>query len=105
MVVEDGVGILELIRSYYEPRGLQWPLDADEALMWVLTELGGVMELLLARRGEWVRNCPDEHREFSKVRLAEELGDVVMMVLVAGMVEGVDLLEVLREKLVWHSSE
>lgn len=83
--------------SYYEQRGLVWP-DAKDAVLWAMTELGEAVELLMAR-GRWVRNNPDAHPPFDKVEFGRELGDVVMMCVVAGMVEGVDVVEELEGKM------
>ena len=91
--------MLQLIHEYYQVRELKWPESAEEALMWAVTELGEVYELLLARHGGWVRNNPSGHPSFEAQRLAEELGDVIMMMLVAGIVEGVDPLSALWQKL------
>jgi len=87
----------DIIR-YYSERGLVWPKDAFEALAWAHTELGEVYELLLARK-DWVRNNPGDIEEFSPVRFAEELGDVLMMVVVAGLVENVDPFIALQRKM------
>ena len=89
---------LELIKREYKVRGLKWPADADDATDWLLTELAEVKELLLARKGGWVRNHPGDHPGFSPELLAEELGDVIRMALVAGIVEGVDPLEAMVDK-------
>lgn len=87
-----------LIRMEYAKRELKWPDSADEATDWALTELAEVKELLLARKGGWVRNNPENHPEFDKERLAEELGDVIRMCIVAGVVEEVDPLEAMVVK-------
>ena len=92
-------GIYDLITDYYESRGLQWPADGDEALDWALTELAEAQELLLARKGGWVRNNPKDKAGYIPQRFAEELGDVIMMALVAGMVEGVEPLAALTSKI------
>ena len=89
----------KLITDYYEQRGLKWPQDADEALDWALTELAEAKELLLDRKGGWTRNNPGNKRHFSQQRFAEELGDIIMMVLVAGIVEGVEPLTALTSKI------
>jgi len=91
-------GIYDLIGDYYKRRGLAWP-TGSQAAMWVLTELAEAVELDLERQADWVRNHPEDKARFSKARLAEELGDTVMMVLVWGMVEGVDPLAALTSKL------
>jgi hypothetical protein len=92
-------GLAGMIAEYYERRGLKWPADADEALDWCLTELAEAKELLLAREGGWVRNNPEAHPAFNDSLLEAELGDIVMMALVAGMVEGLDPLSALAEKM------
>ena len=86
-----------LIKSEYEVRGLKWPQSADDATDWALTELAEVKELLLARKGGWVRNNPGDHPGFDRELLAEELGDVIRMCIVAGIVEGVDALAAMVE--------
>lgn len=88
----------DFIIRYYEKRNLMWP-DFDNAMKFVHTELGEVYEVDLARRGEWVRNNPDKKPPFDLDQLASELGDVIMMVMVAGIVEGVDPLEALINKM------
>lgn len=68
--------------------------------MWLQTELAEVYELLLVREGGWTRNNPDDHpTEFDQQRFAEELGDAILMLLVAGMVEGVDPLAAMELKI------
>lgn len=89
---------IELIKDYYEKRGLKWPSFSD-ALKWMQTEIAEVYELDLARTGGWVRNNPDDKEAFSSERLAEELGDAIMMLIVAGIVEGVDPLSALEKKI------
>lgn len=87
------------IVRYYFARGLVWPSDADTALQFLTTELAEAQELLLARKAEWVRNNPKDKPEFNKTKLGEELGDIIMMAMVAGLVEGVDPLACLEAKM------
>lgn len=90
--------ILNLITEYYDKRGLKWP-NFDEAMKFVQTELAEVYELDLARIGGFVRNHPENKPQFSKEALAEELGDAIFMLLVAGMAEGVNPLEAMQNKM------
>ncbi len=85
------------IYSYYEARDLKWP-TSEEAILWVITELGEAIEPLMARKGNWVRNNK-EGQEFTAEWFGTELGDVVMMVMVAGMQAGVDPIRHLRQKM------
>jgi NTP pyrophosphatase (non-canonical NTP hydrolase) len=89
--------MIKLIVSYYEQYGLKWPTTI-EALMWAQTEMAEAYELLLARDGGWIHN-QNYHSEFDSDKYAEELGDVIMMLLVAGIVEGVNPLTALSTKL------
>jgi|WetSurMetagenome_2_1015567.scaffolds.fasta_scaffold21971_7 NTP pyrophosphatase (non-canonical NTP hydrolase) len=90
--------LFEEILQYYKGRQLKLP-DAWESLAFATTELGEVYELLLARKGGWTRNNPENKPTFSREALAEELGDVIMMVMVAGISEGVDPIDALESKI------
>jgi NTP pyrophosphatase (non-canonical NTP hydrolase) len=92
------VQLAELIQTYYTHRGLKWP-NVDKALQFLETEKAEVYELLLARDGGWKRNNPGNKPAFNRERLAEELGDCIMMAMVAGIVEGVDPVEALVNKI------
>jgi len=88
----------KLVRSYYDKRKLKWP-TFDEAMKFVHTELGEIYELDLSRIGGFIRNHPESKPQFSKEALAEELGDAIFMLLVAGYSEGVDPLEAMQKKM------
>jgi NTP pyrophosphatase (non-canonical NTP hydrolase) len=90
--------IWNLIIEYYKKRGLKWP-DFDDAMKFVLTEIGEVYEIDLSRVGGWVRNNPQDKPEFDKEALGRELGDVIMMLMVAGIAEGVNPLAALVNKI------
>lgn len=90
--------MLSAIEAYFERKGLKWP-DSWRALGWANTELAEVYELILAKDGGWVRNNPEDHDGWSPERFAEELGDTIMMLLVAGYAEGVDALLALENKI------
>jgi hypothetical protein len=93
-----GRRILLMIHDYYVRRKYRWP-TLEEALQWAHTESGEVSEQLLARRPGWVRNNPDDHSEYSEEKLIEEIADQIFMLIVAGMVEGHDVLTVMQTKL------
>jgi NTP pyrophosphatase (non-canonical NTP hydrolase) len=91
--------LLSLIKEYYDYRKLQYPPDAWQSLAFSTTELAEVYELLLDRQGGYVRNNPESKPKFSKERLAEELGDAIFMLLVTGIIEDVDPLQALENKM------
>lgn len=92
------MALAKLIEMYYKKRGLAVP-SFDNAMKFVQTELGEVYELDLDRSGTWVRNNPQDKTKFDKEKLAKELGDCIMMLMVAGMAEDVDPLDALIKKM------
>lgn len=90
--------LIDIINNYYDSGQLVYP-DVWESLAWANTELGEVYELLLSRNKQWVRNNPQDHEEFSKEKFSEELGDVIMMLMIAGYVEGVNPIQALKDKI------
>lgn len=81
---------------YIKERPLIMP-NFDDAMKFVITELAEVYEFDLSRK-TWIRNNPDDKPSFSKEKLSEELGDAIMMLMVAGIAEGVNPLKSLYEK-------
>jgi len=90
--------VVEKIKEYYEKRKLTKP-NFDNAMKFVQTEIAEVYELDLDRSGDWVRNNPQNKPQFNKEDLAEELGDAIMMLIVAGIAEDVDPIQALLDKM------
>lgn len=86
------------ILDYYEKRGLAYP-NLQEALNWAHTEMGEVYEIIMSWEPKWIRNNPEDHPAQSKESLAYELGDVIMMLIMAGLAEGVDPINALKNKM------
>jgi NTP pyrophosphatase (non-canonical NTP hydrolase) len=89
--------LLDIILDYYDKRKLILP-DFDDAMKFVATEIGEVYEVDLSRK-EWVRNHPENKPQFSKEKLSEELGDCILMLMVAGYSEGVNPIQSLKDKI------
>jgi len=79
----------EFIKFEYLMRKKKWP-DAKNGLLWTTTEVAEAIELLMQRDGDWTRNNPENKKEFTKARLERELGDIIWMALVVGIVEDVN---------------
>lgn len=86
------------IKDYYGKRGLTIP-NLYQALGFVNQELGEVYDVVLNMDGNWIRNNPQNHQAKSLSELSDELGDVIMMVMVAGIYNGIDPIDSLREKM------
>lgn len=95
MIKDDNI-ILQTIRNYYYKRNLKTP-TSQEAILWAITELGEASDLLLMKTTDWVRN--NEHERYSVERFEEELGDAIMMLVVAGWVARGDPIKALVEKI------
>lgn len=90
--------LIEQVKKYYEARKLKTP-TVWEALGWATAELGEVYEVLMSMSGGWVRNNPEDHPQKTKEDLAEELGDVIFMLIEAGIVSGVDPIQAMEDKM------
>ena len=89
---------IELIKTYYSKRGLKYP-DVWKSIAFSQTEVSEVYELLFSREGGFKRNHPENKPKFSKQELADELGDAIFMLIVAGIVEDVNPLEAMENKI------
>ena len=91
--------IAEAIRRHYITTGKNWPTPT-EAILFAITEMAEAAELLLMYDpSKWVRNNPEAKEEYSDSRFCEELGDAIMMLVVAGLKTGVNPLHSLVQKL------
>lgn len=87
-----------IIRAYFVLGGLKWP-TMWQALGFAHTEIGEAYEVLL-RKWDWKRNDPKkEEIRYSNVDFGEELGDAIMMLIVAGLEMGVDPVQALLQKI------
>lgn len=93
----DPAMLAEAIAYHFDGRGRMWPTTED-SLLWMITEIAEAFELLSAKKN-YVRNNPDDKEPFSKERFAEELGDVIYMAIITGLVEGVNPLDALLNKM------
>lgn len=82
-LLDHSFEIQNFIHDYYESRKLKWP-NPEEAMMFLMTEVGEAFEAILHEKGGWVRNNP----RVLAPRFLEELGDIIMMAIVAGMATG-----------------
>lgn len=89
--------LTEILDHYFNIRQLKHP-DFRDAILFAITELAEALEVELAQRS-YVRNNPDDKPTFDKNALAEELGDVIMMIQTAGIAYKVDPLRALIDKL------
>lgn len=93
------VGLEEVVVLYFGVRKLVRP-NVWKALAFADTERGEAMEVLLAKDNDgWVRNNPDGKPSWDQDLFAEELGDIIMMLIMAGFAEGVFPVTALLEKM------
>lgn len=89
--------LIHLVYKYMEKKGKVWPTPED-SILFLTTELAEAIELLLSQKN-YVRNNPQNKEMYSSQRFAEELGDIILMAIVSGMVCGVDPVTALEHKL------
>ena len=85
--------LVEIVRQYYQYRGLTQP-DANQAFLFLVSEVGELSDALVAGQAEWVRNNPGRERDISA-----EIGDVLMMLTVFAATQGIDPLEAMLAKM------
>ena len=85
------------IKYHFEGRSRVWP-TVEDGLLWSMTELAEAFELWSAKKN-YVRNNPNEKEKYSDERFAEELGDVIYMAMITGLVVGVNPLEEMIKKM------
>lgn len=85
--------LVQLVQKYYQFRGLAQP-DANQAFLFLTSEIGELADALVAGQGDWVRNNPGRERN-----IPAEIGDVLMMLTVFAATQGVDPVEALKEKM------
>lgn len=88
--------LLELVHSYFVLRKYVMP-NPDEALMFLVSEIGELADAMVHARKNWVRNNPGE-KDGSKEAIANEIGDVLMMLTALGITFGLDPLECMLDK-------
>jgi NTP pyrophosphatase (non-canonical NTP hydrolase) len=85
--------ITEIVRQYYQFRGLTEP-DANQAFLFLVSEVGELSDAFVEKQARWVRNNPDRERDINA-----EIGDVLMMLTVFAASQGVDPLEAMLAKM------
>jgi NTP pyrophosphatase (non-canonical NTP hydrolase) len=86
--------IVDVIKQYYQFRGLEKP-DEAQAFQFLVSEVGELADALVSSNGKWVRNNPDRERN-----IADEAGDVLMMLCVTLMDRGIDPFEAMLAKFI-----
>lgn len=91
--------IRAVITQYYKFRGLAMP-NEDQAFKFLVSEVGELADALVSSAGpdgkpgpDWVRNNPERERN-----VADEAGDVLMMLVVTLMERGIDPYEAMLAK-------
>ena len=94
--------IMRLVVAHFADSGKYMP-DMRDALLFAYSEVAEASDILLTNTGDWVRNNPDKHmRGFDGVwqrELAEECGDAIMMLMIAGLNAGYNPIEALINKI------
>jgi len=84
------------VMDYYEQRGLVMP-DTEEALHFLVSEIGELSDAYVHQKKDWIRNNEKERD------LAEEAADVLMMLYVLSLAADIHpftrLIKKMKEKL------
>jgi len=81
-------------KNYFNARGLVWPEKSDQALKFLISEIGELADADVANEDEWIRNNPNSER-----RTDFEISDVMMMLFVYADLKGLDPHQCVYEKI------
>jgi NTP pyrophosphatase (non-canonical NTP hydrolase) len=87
-----GRELTRAVKAYYEKRGMKFP-DADSAMLFLVSEVGELADAIVDQRPGWTRNHPDKERN-----LADEIGDVLMMLTATAIAYDIDPFEAMLDK-------
>lgn len=82
----------QLIESYYTSRELVSP-NADQALLFLVSEIGELADAHVHLQAEWARNNQHERS------IQDEIGDVMMMLTVYAVAHGTDPVGCMLDKM------
>ena len=87
-----------LKKRVIEDKTLIWPHTTEDAILFAQTEISEAVEVLFARKS-YVRNHPEDKPGWSASAFGEELGDAIFMLIVAGIMIGVDPIMAMYTKM------
>ena len=90
--------LTDILKDFYKRTGRVFP-NFDRSLQFADTEKAEALEIYLAKFPEFKRNHPEDKPKWLPEKLEMELGQMIQMIQVAGMAEGVDPLAGLIRKL------
>lgn len=89
----ETIKLSEVVQKYYDYRGLTQP-DANQAFLFLVSEIGELSDAFVEGQAQWVRNNPDRPRD-----IQAEIGDVLMMLTVFAQTQGIDPLDAMLAKM------
>lgn len=82
------------VSDYFEKRGIPYLATGKDALLFLQTEVGELVDAHMRTEPEWVRNTQDKD-----VSVADEVADVLMMLVAYAGSQGLDPEECLKNKI------
>jgi NTP pyrophosphatase (non-canonical NTP hydrolase) len=94
-----------LVDSYFDIRELAKP-DTNEAMLFLTSEIGELADVIVGSQKKWVRNNKSkENIEDYIGYIANEIGDVLMMLTVVAGTFDLDPVACMREKMIEKITE
>lgn len=81
------------VGSYFEDRGLVMP-NSENALHFLVSEVGELSDAVVQDKGEWIRNNPEKTRD-----IADEVGDCLMMLTIFCIQRGISPVDCMVDKM------
>ena len=84
--------VLDVVKAYYQFRGLTIP-DDTQALLFLVSEVGELADSHVEQQASWIRNHAEKERG-----IEDEVGDVLMMLTAYCIARGIDPVECMLSK-------
>jgi len=84
--------VIDVVKAYYEFRGLTVP-DDSQALLFLVSEVGELADAHVEQQASWIRNHAQKERSVD-----DEVGDVLMMLTAYCISRGIDPVECMLNK-------
>ena len=91
--------IRKLVNEYYEIRGLAKP-NTNEAMLFLTSEIGELADMIVGSQKKWVRNNKAKENITNYLSyIADEIGDVLMMLTVVADTYALNPVDCMLEKM------
>jgi NTP pyrophosphatase (non-canonical NTP hydrolase) len=96
---EKRMTLEDIWKGYAESRKYEVP-NTLESFLWLVSEIGELSESIVVNMKDgWVRNNPEKKPKVGDELTADEIGDVLMMLIATASAKGLDPIQCMLDKM------